>query len=86
MVNRMSEFLAGASSLKGFLYLSVGDKETDQMIGGFTKLVAVLKKNRAKQFRWVADQTPYAVHQDNALISTSKGLAEWGKYLTDLKK
>ena len=35
--------------------------------------------------RWVADRTPYAIHQDNALISTSKGLAEWGKYLEELK-
>jgi len=86
MVNRISEFLAGAASLQGFLYLSVGDKETDQMIGGFTKLVTVLKKNRKKQFKWVADQTPNAVHQDNALISTSKGLAEWGKYLKEMKK
>jgi len=86
LVKRMSEFLAGASSLKGFLYLSVGDKETDQMIGGFTKLSAVLKKNRKKQFRWVADQTPYAIHQDNVLISTSKGLVEWGKYLQEAKK
>ena len=86
MVNRMSEFLAGSSELKGFLFISVGDKETDQMIGGFTKLVAVLKKNREKQFRWVADQTPYAIHQDNALISTSKGLAEWGRHLKEAKK
>jgi predicted alpha/beta superfamily hydrolase len=86
MVNRISEFLAGAASLQGFLYLSVGDKETDQMIGGFTKLVTVLKKNRKKQFKWVADQTPNAVHQDNALISTSKGLVEWGEYLKEAKK
>ena len=82
----MSEFLRASSGLKGFLYLSVGDKETDQMIGGFTKLVEVLRKTRKKQFRWVADRTPYAVHQDNALISTSKGLAEWGKYLEEIRK
>jgi len=83
LVNRMSEFLHASSRLKGFLYLSVGDKETDQMIGGFTKLVDVLRKNHKKQFSWVADRTPYAIHQDNALISTSKGLAEWGKYLKE---
>jgi predicted alpha/beta superfamily hydrolase len=86
MVNKMSEFLLASSSLKGFLYLSVGDKETDKMIGGVTRLVDILKKNRKKQFRWVADYTSYAVHQDNALISTSKGLAEWGKYLKEIKK
>jgi len=86
MVNKMSEFLRGASGLKGFLYVSVGEQETDQMVVGFTKLVGILKKNHEKQFRWVADRTPHAVHQDNALISTSKGLAEWGKYLKEIKK
>jgi len=85
LVNRMSDFLRASSGLKGFLYLSVGDKETDQMISGFTKLVEVLRKTRKKQFKWVADRTPYAVHQDNALISTSKGLAEWGKNLKETK-
>jgi predicted alpha/beta superfamily hydrolase len=86
MVTKMSEFLLASSGLKGFLYLSVGDQETDQIRGGFTRLVDILKKNRKKQLRWVADSTPYAVHQDNALISTSKGLAEWGKYLKEIKK
>jgi predicted alpha/beta superfamily hydrolase len=85
MVNKMSEFLRASSGLKGFLYISVGDKETDRIIGGFTRLADVLKKNRKKQFKWVADHTPYADHQDNALISTSKGLTEWGKYLKELK-
>src|SRR6185436_13085569 len=69
MVNKISEFLRASSHLKGFLYLSVGDKETDQMTQGFTRLVTVLKKNPNKQFRWTADFTPYAIHQDNALIS-----------------
>ena len=86
MVKKISEFLAVSSGLKGFLYLSVGDKETDQMKGGFTRLVEVLKKSRQKRFKWIADFTPYAIHQDNALISTSKGLAEWGKYLRTVKE
>lgn len=86
MVNRMSKFLVASPALKGFLFLSVGDKETDQMTGGFTKLVEVLKKIPRKQFRWAAARTPYAIHQNNALISTSKGLAEWGKYLKEMSK
>lgn len=86
MVNKTAEFLRSSSGLSGFLYLSVGEKETDRMIGGFDKLVDVLKKNRRKTFRWVADHTPHAVHQDNALISTSKGLAEWGKHLRETGK
>ena len=86
MVNKTSEFLLSSSGLSGFLYMSVGEKETDQMIGGFAKMVDVLRHNRKKKFRWAADYTPYAVHQDNALISTSKGLAEWGKYLREIRK
>jgi predicted alpha/beta superfamily hydrolase len=86
MVKKISEFLMASNGLKGFLYLSVGDKETDNMKGGFTALAGVLKKSRKKDFKWMADFTPYAIHQDNALISTSKGLAEWGKYLRGIKK
>jgi len=86
MVNRVAEFLSASSGLKGFLFISVGDKETDQIVGGFTNLVDVLRKNRKKQFKWVAHRTPYAVHQDNARISTSKGLSEWGKYLKEVRK
>ena len=48
MVNKTSEFLRSASGLNGFLYLSVGEKETDQMIGGFARMVDVLKHNRKK--------------------------------------
>jgi len=86
MVNKTATFLRSAAGLNSFLYLSVGEQETEQMIGGFNKMVEALKKNRQKEFRWVADYTPFAVHQDNALISTSKGLAEWGKYLKETKR
>jgi hypothetical protein len=71
--------------LHGFLYLSVGEKETEQIVGGLKEMVKVLKKNRRKQFRWAAEYTPFADHQDNALVSTSKGLAEWGEYLREEK-
>ena len=86
MVNKITDFLRSSSGFNSFLYLSVGEKETEQMVGGFDKLVETLKKNRKGGFRWVADHTPFAVHQDNARISTSKGLAEWGKYLKTAKK
>src|SRR4030095_13610388 len=85
MVSKTAEFLRSSSGLNSFLYLSVGEKETEQMIGGFNKLVDALKKNRKPGFQWIDDYNPLAVHQDNALIATSKGLAEWGKYLTKVK-
>jgi predicted alpha/beta superfamily hydrolase len=80
MVSKMDEFLRSNSGPSGFLYLSVGEKETEIMVGGFNRMVDVLKKHRRKKFKWAADYTPYAIHQDNVLVSTSKGLLEWGKY------
>jgi predicted alpha/beta superfamily hydrolase len=81
LVHKTADFIRSRSSLRGFLFLSVGDKETEQMVGGFNKLVEALKKTRKKDFKWVSHRTPFAVHQDNALISTSNGLVAWGKYL-----
>jgi predicted alpha/beta superfamily hydrolase len=86
MVTKVAEFVRSATDLSGFLYMSVGEKETDRMIGGFSTMKDALMNNRRKSFRWIAHYTPYAVHQDNALISTSKGLVEWGKYLSETKK
>jgi len=81
MVNKMAEFLRSSAALNNFLYVSVGEKETEQIIGGFNKLVEALRKNRKKGFSWVTDSTPFVDHQENALVSTSKGLAEWGMHL-----
>lgn len=87
MVNKTVESLRSDSNSKArsFLYMSVGEKETERMVGGFKSMIDALKKNSPGNLIWVADYTPHAVHQDNALISSSKGLAEWGKYLENRK-
>ena len=81
MVKKTVELLRSDSKVNSFLYLSVGEKETENITGGLKAMIDALKKNPKKNFEWVADYTPHADHQNNALISTSKGLAEWGKYL-----
>src|SRR5262247_1145045 len=86
MVKKTVEFLRSSSGLNSFLYMSVGEKETERIIDGFKTMIDALKKNSRKNFKWVAHYTPHAVHQDNALISSSKGLAEWGKYLESRKR
>ena len=86
MVGRVEKFLSSSARLNSFLFLSVGDKETEQMVGGFDKMIATLKKAGGKKIKWAYYRTPHAIHQDNALISTSKGFAEWGKYLSDNRK
>jgi predicted alpha/beta superfamily hydrolase len=86
MVKKIVEFLRSSPKLNGFLYMSAGEKENEGIVGGLKTMIEALKKNSKKNFKWVADYTPHAVHQDNALISSSKGLAEWGKYLENGKK
>ena len=86
MVNKTVEFLRSSPNLNSFLYLSVGEKETERIIGGFKIMIDALKKHGRKNFKWVAHYTPHAIHQDNALISSSKGLAEWGKRLENRKR
>lgn len=85
MVKKVSEFLTSRNRPSGFLFLSVGEKETDRMKSGFDNLSNVLKKSGPKKLKWIADRTPHAVHEDNSLISMSKGFAEWGKYLSTAK-
>jgi hypothetical protein len=86
MVKKIVEFLRSSSNLNSFLYMSVGEKENERIIDGFKTMIDALRRNSKKNFKWVARYTPHAVHQDNALISSSKGLAEWGKYLENRKK
>jgi len=61
--------------------MSAGEQETENIKGGYSEMRLVLKKNRNKQFKWIVEYTPYTDHQTNALVSTSKGLAEWGSHL-----
>jgi predicted alpha/beta superfamily hydrolase len=86
ILKKLDEFLRSAKKRESFLYMAVGDKETDQITGGFTRMATILNKGSRNKLTWVGDRTPYADHQDNALIATSKGLAEWGKYLHGKKK
>lgn len=86
MVKKVSEVLNLRNRTNGFLFVSVGDKETDRMKGGFDSLIEVLKKSGKKKLKWAAGLTPHAVHEDNSLISMSKGFAEWGKHLDTTKK
>jgi hypothetical protein len=58
----------------------------EQVVAGEPRLRVSQAYAERKENYLVSDRTPYAIHQDNALISTSKGLAEWGKYLAELKK
>ncbi|HKY44679.1 MAG TPA: hypothetical protein VJM50_16430 [Pyrinomonadaceae bacterium] len=70
--------------------------DANSPLGGGDKFLAFIEqelipfidsKNKKKHLRWATYSTPHAVHANNARISTSRGLVEWGAYLkTNSKK
>jgi predicted alpha/beta superfamily hydrolase len=81
MIKKLVEFLRSPKPVKGFLFMSAGTKENEGIVGGLARITDALKKNTKQQLKWSTYSTPHAVHADNARISTSKGLVEWGAYL-----
>ena len=81
MIKKLVEFLRSPTQVKGFLFMSAGSKENEGIVGGLARVTDALKKNKKQQLKWSTYSTPHAVHANNALISTSKGLVEWGAYL-----
>ena len=81
MIKKMVEFLRSPAHVNGFLFMSAGAKENEGIVGGLARMTNVLNKNKKKQMKWATYSTPHAVHGNNARISTSRGLVEWGAYL-----
>jgi predicted alpha/beta superfamily hydrolase len=74
LVQRLEALLETGSPLRGDLFLSVGDRETDRMKAGFERAAAALEKRAPATLRWRAELTSRADHGDNAPLSTPVGL------------
>jgi hypothetical protein len=48
---------------RSFLYVSVGENETDNLKSGLDALVAVLKRSAPNGFVWHGERTPGVDHQ-----------------------
>ena len=81
LVERVAEFLATRRSMRSFLYLSVGENETDNMKRGLDALAAVLEKSAPVGFVWRAERTPGGDHQGNAAVSGWSALRKWGAFV-----
>ncbi len=71
-------------SKPNLLFLSAGANETANIVGGFNRLNAVLKTNLPKKLSVKNYLTPFADHQQNPLVATSRALMEWGKFYATL--
>jgi predicted alpha/beta superfamily hydrolase len=79
LVKKVSEFLASKDSISTFLYMSAGDNETDNIKGGMKRMAQILSDRSPAGLTWHYDLTPHAVHQNNARISASMGIARWSE-------
>ncbi len=80
MIKKTIDFLRTQKPKKTFLFLSAGDDETTNIVGGFNRLSLELK-NFQKNIAFYNYLTPLANHQQNPIVATPKALYQWGEYL-----
>lgn len=74
IVTRLQRALQARSLPRGFLYLSLGSEESDNMTGAFKHAVAVLEANPSPALAWRADFSAGGTHDSNPRLSTPVGL------------
>lgn len=79
LIKKITEFLASTDSVSSFLYMSAGGSETDNIKGGMKRMAQILSDRSPFGLIWHFDLTPHAVHQNNARISASAGIARWSE-------
>jgi predicted alpha/beta superfamily hydrolase len=77
MVSKVSDFLNVRDSLNSFLYLSVGENETDNMRLGNQNMTNLLQAKSPVGLTWFSESTPKANHQSNAELSVAHGIGKW---------
>ena len=73
IVERLERFLASSPDLHGFLYLSLGDEENEEMTKSFKRAAASLEAQAPPSLKWRADLTRGANHGNNAHLATPVG-------------
>ncbi|MBI3006598.1 MAG: alpha/beta hydrolase [Ignavibacteriales bacterium] len=81
MVLKISDFLKMRDTMKTFLYMSAGEKETPNIKNGLTAMAKAMNEKSPLGLTWHAEFTPDADHQSNAQVSSWNGIARWGEYL-----
>jgi len=76
LVQKLYTFLASYDSIENFLYMSVGENETERMKEGVNKMKECLIKRRSHTC-WKVDITKNADHSTNAITSMPDALEFW---------
>ena len=76
LVQKLDDFFVSRNSIESFLYMSVGENETDRMKGGVSKMKEILMKRRASA-QWRVSSTKNADHSTNATTSMPEAIDFW---------
>jgi predicted alpha/beta superfamily hydrolase len=81
LVSKMNEFLVSNKQMNSFLFVSAGANETVNIKSGLDTLTKVLKQKVPTGFVWYTYFTPGVDHQQNARVSATDGILQWGKFI-----
>ncbi len=80
IVSSVADVLDSRHIASGFLYISLGDKESGKMEQAFIRMADILKKRSPEELTWYADRTRNSDHQNNAQASAAIAIAKWNNY------
>ena len=86
LVSKVDSFLNSIDTLNTFMYLSAGENETENIKNGLSKMTKTLREKAPIGLVFYSDFTPNAIHQNNAMISVSAGIARWSEYIKKQKE
>jgi predicted alpha/beta superfamily hydrolase len=81
LISKFDESFTTNDTLNTFLYMSAGEKETDNIKGGLTRIKELFHEKNLVGFTWHATYTPNATHQTNARLSAPVAFGKWGDYI-----
>jgi len=81
LVSKVDNFLNSTDTLNTFIYMSAGENETENIKNGLNKMAMTLQEKSPVGLVFHADFTPKAIHQDNAILSASIGIARWSEFI-----
>ena len=61
--------------------MSAGENETENIKKGLREMTRTLQEKSPVGLVFHSDYTPKAIHQDNAILSASAGIARWSEYI-----
>ncbi|MFZ6009839.1 MAG: alpha/beta hydrolase [Bacteroidota bacterium] len=80
IVSKVREFLNSRDSLSNFIYLCVGEAETENMKTGFEAMTKLFRQTSVPGLTFESNYTAGADHQNNTELSMATAIGKWARY------